>query len=91
MHAEIDEAVSAVLDLLREQVLVDLQSHCSHDHRSRRGDRRDDLSRDDFDLVSRRLADLVVPGTQVGAGGHEVDVSVGIVVFLELYRVDFDS
>ena len=67
-------------------VLEDLVADNTSDHGRGRGDGGDDLSSDHLGLVAVALRDLVIAGTEVGAGVDEVDVEVRVVVLLEVGR-----
>lgn len=77
-----------MLQLLVEQVLVDFDTASTNDQSSSGGDGRNNLSGDNLDLVSWSFLDFVVSGSEVRAAGHEVDVAVGIIILLELNRLD---
>lgn len=85
---EVDEPVLVVLELvLAVDDLVQLETDEADDERRRRGDRGDDLARDLLRRVTVGGVDAVVHRAEVGGGGDEVDMVVGVVVLLEVDRV----
>ena len=66
--------------------LVQLEADKSDRERSRRGNRGDDLSGDQLRLVLVGGRNGIVGSSQVGCGGDEVNVVVGVIVFLEIDR-----
>lgn len=66
--------------------LVQLEADKSDRERSRRGNRWDDLSGDQLRLVLVGGRNGIVGSSQVGCGGDEIDVVVGVIVFLEIDR-----
>ena len=74
---------------LYNHIFVQLHSTGSDNHSSSSGDGWDDLSGDQFDFVSWCFLDLVISSPEIGDSGHEVNMTIGIIIFLELNQIDF--
>lgn len=68
--------------------LVELQTNQTRDERRRGGYCGNDLTSDLLSGMSIGDRDIVVHGTEIGCSGNEVNMMVGIVIFLEFYWVE---
>lgn len=91
-EGEVDEAVLVLLNVvLTVDDLVELEADKADSESGGGGNCRDNLASNELGLVAVRLGDLVVASTEVGRGGDEVDVVVGVVVLLKVARLETEA
>ena len=71
--------------------LVQLQAHQADRQCCRSSNGRDDFPSNEFRLMSVRLCNGVIGCAKIRGSGDEVDVMVGIVIFLKIDRVEAEA
>jgi hypothetical protein len=91
-QCQVDKAILVLLNIvLAIQHLVEFETHQPGDKSGRRSNSRDDLARNELGLVSIGKLDLVIFRPQIARSRDEIDVVIGIVVFLKLNRLKLET